>query len=1369
MKLWLFGTYAWQGNVKALFMYMYHNMNEDYEVFWVADNNKQAMEIKQLGYPVIVLGSGIADEMFQRADVYVNENFREDYPDSLDKQTIILNLWHGVGLKHVEFGLGPTSAVGNSIVKKNVKNYELYRNQVQFLTTSKAMEKHFLEDMPLDESQIIRGGYPRNLVYKDSNLSSFYHDVINGKILSNYDRIILFSPTYRFKDVNGSFKMLLPNLKLLEEKLEETNQLFIIKLHPFMMNDPEYIAAKVRANEYPNILFWDPIHDIYEIFDKIEIAVLDYSSIFYDLLEAGVEKFIRYIPDYDEYVEDSEFIADYYTYTDGEISNSFENLLSKITKEVKTTQKHKELLEYFFEYDEGWTIEKLVADVEKKETRSLELPELHTFDVFDTLIRRRNVEPVSVFYKIRDLIKESPFAKEMDYYLVENYPLVRQQVESDLRDSFRKTTFERGTEKLEVTLTQILERLQNNFNLSNECFRFLYETEVKYEIDSVEPIQSRISQLIDLVDQGHTVYLLSDMYLEENVVKEMLRKADHRLAEIPLYLSSKIGYQKTTSDLYTHVFFDRTYKFKSWTHYGDNNNADGVVPRKFGIRTFNHDMDSFTNFEKNFINKSIDQFKTEGYKVATMLQRYRWKMLNEKDMSFNEKQYFAYGYIGTVLVPYVDWALRDARSRGYKTLYFISRDGYYLKQIADELIANNNWDIKTKYIYGSRKLWRVPSFIKYVDEESFSPFGLFSNMDSFEDLVKLSQLSEEELLDILPELVVYKESPSLKGAAAVNIRQLFKNSERYKKRLLEIASERRKIVTQYLKQEINFEEKFAFVEFWGRGYTQDTHTRLMHYAADKVVDNPYYYIRNFTPDYGSSIRHRFTTKNANYSYFETIFATTPYKSISEYMYQDKDIVPVIENVSNSFHDTITAGIRDFSRDYACQDFHNFEAVNRQIVEISTDYQFNNPTDKYIADVFSNYEDNVGMYGKPTPFAPEFTASNLTEAKKKGSPKNVERYLRTFSRNLRMSAAKSNPVIRNSISKLMGVNFREKTKEMPINPLSNYIRLNEFPSEVLILKEQTTYHNIDWAPHTKTQTILPAFSTIEVLGLDWTKTGVPRLRTKYGYITASKDWVKPLTKQYEDFHLVFVKKDQPLMDTPILSKKRQIKRKLKGGKIYISHIIKNPRNSEIILYIDGAYALFNKNFMIPITSDKIEISQYIGNKIMFLENVSSYKYNSTMNYLEVDSDIRKGDILDITGIDFSDNQYYLISNTKYILFNEQLNLRIVTNNIAEYYTSFIYGDRILTKSEVKVYKEPSSEGIFGYTDTLQPDTTKEIMDMVWDNEGRVWFKISSGFILAKKTYFSIISEEVFEISDGLEPEILDFMTTIYTNNQEIGYE
>ena len=40
---------------------------------------------------------------------------------------------------------------------------------------------------------------------------------------------------------------------------------------------------------HPNILFWDNDKDIYEIFDQIDMGIIDYSSIYYDMLASGVK------------------------------------------------------------------------------------------------------------------------------------------------------------------------------------------------------------------------------------------------------------------------------------------------------------------------------------------------------------------------------------------------------------------------------------------------------------------------------------------------------------------------------------------------------------------------------------------------------------------------------------------------------------------------------------------------------------------------------------------------------------------------------------------------------------------------------------------------------------------------------------------------------------------------------------------------------------------------------------------------------------------------------------------------------------------------------------------------------------------------
>ena len=67
---------------------------------------------------------------------------------------------------------------------------------------------------------------------------------------------------------------------------------------------------------------------------------------------------------------------------------------------------------------------------------------------------------------------------------------------------------------------------------------------------------------------------------------------------------------------------------------------------------------------------------------------------------------------------YVDYIIAQALERNLKTLYFVARDGYILKLIADRIISKKGLGLKTKYIYGSRLAWKLPTednFDVYLD------------------------------------------------------------------------------------------------------------------------------------------------------------------------------------------------------------------------------------------------------------------------------------------------------------------------------------------------------------------------------------------------------------------------------------------------------------------------------------------------------------------------------------------------------------------------------------------------------------------------------------------------------------------------------
>lgn len=1097
-KIWLFGSYNWQGNVKALFLYMDKFNKDTHELWWIADDEEGAAIVRNFGYKATVYNSVMAQELFQKANVYVTENVRVKYPVNLSGETIILNLWHGVGIKHVELGLGMGSKLTQNIIGKYVQHYQLLKNQMKFLVTSEMMEKHFKKEIPLDDSQIIKGSYPRNSVYQKYGIRSFDMREAYNVELADYQQVLLYAPTWRNVG-NGLLRRLLPNLAKLNHVLHERNTLFILKMHPHDVQDPIYQEALNKKDSYPNILFWKDAFDIYEIFDQIDVGIVDYSSIFYDMLDAGVKKYIRYIPDHEQYLRESELIEDYYAFTLGEICHDFGELLRTLNMEIPDVDGTK-LLAHFFEYNES-SVEELIQYADSAITKKENFPELHTFDIFDTIIRRKGIEPESVFYLVQAELKKAS-SLNFPEYLVECYPTIRHDVEFDTRISYRKTTFERNSDTVEVTLDAILTRLQKNYGLSDEQKNFLFTTETALEIEVTEPRQKMIDEYFSLKRAGHEVFLISDMYLPEHVIRQMIIKVDPRFAEEKLFLSATLGYQKSLGTLYEYVFFNCDYHYRRWVHHGDNKRADGSVPRRYGIVTFNHDMDSYLPYEEELIERAPIAYRNDAFSIAKKMQQYRWRCINEAEMTFNGHMYYNYAYIGSAFVPYVYWSLTHAIKQGYDAVYFISRDGYFLKQIADVLIEKLNLNIKSKFIYASRKVWRVPSFINEIDPASFTPFGMFSNMSNFGEMVSASQLNEQELLEILPELENYRNEPTLKGDIAIEIRKIFEHSQAYKERLLKIAAERRPIVLDYIKQEIDFDEKFAFVEFWGRGYTQDTFTRLLHECFNGEFLNPFYYVRNFTDDIGASVRHRFTTLPYDFSYYEPIFAQTPYKSIAKYQREENgSISPVIIPQKNDFHEAISQGLEDFATDFSDLIKTAEKGFYRYLAEFAYTYQYQTPLDSVIVENLSEIKDNVGMYGEPVEFAPEFTEEVIKEV-------GIEN-LRSYTRSMGMSMARSSEEIREFINTKLKTDFEGKTLSFPSQNISNYVAIKQFPTTVIVKQNQEIYQNISWSKNSVRNRQLTKGDLITAIGYEWTANGTPRLVTSDGYISAHKDYVRAI--------------------------------------------------------------------------------------------------------------------------------------------------------------------------------------------------------------------------------------------------------------------
>ncbi len=207
---------------------------------------------------------------------------------------------------------------------------------------------------------------------------------------------------------------------------------------------------------------------------------------------------------------------------------------------------------------------------------------------------------------------------------------------------------------------------------------------------------------------------------------------------------------------------------------------------------------------------------------------------------------------GPILFPYLRWVIDECKKRNIDTLFFVARDGYILKGITDRLIQCEKLNIKTHYIYGSRKVWRIGYFFSEdFDIGVFLEESYYHKIVNLKKLARLFLMDEESLSNYIPDY--YANNPSGWGIGDVFLIQRYlNNNEHFKDYLREKHKDLRIRVKKYIEQELRDcdLEKTAFVDSIGTGYTQygmyllsgqKTHIQSFYYCQDsKYLNEPYY-------------------------------------------------------------------------------------------------------------------------------------------------------------------------------------------------------------------------------------------------------------------------------------------------------------------------------------------------------------------------------------------------------------------------------------------------------------------------------------------------------------------------------------------------
>lgn len=433
--------------------------------------------------------------------------------------------------------------------------------------------------------------------------------------------------------------------------------------------------------------------------------------------------------------------------------------------------------------------------------------EVFTFDVFDTIITRRTATPQGIFSIVESKLMVCSDFFDIDIRVRENFCLLRIVAEKVAASNHLAKT----------NIDHIYEELSSQSNITSAQAMRVKGLELQVEYDNSLPILQNIEIVRQALKDENYVAFVSDMYLPSEFIIKLICKHVPEFSNIRCFVSNEYGEWKASGNLFRCVekYLGINKDILPWVHIGDNADSDVVGAEKFGIK---HKLFPFTVlhlFEKNLLNSYSDDADLQTCIGAARNARLVNGVCSGK---FNNEYVYGCSYAAPVLFNYINYILSKCKEKSIKRLYFISRDGYILKFIADYIIDKLKLDIKTKYIYLSRKAI-IPA--AFTQELSISRHILNLN-----GLSQYFNIAVDSLKSYAPQLKIetlFKESDYLQLNCNVEL----------KKVLFESQNTNRNIVKDYLMQEVDVSDnKFAFIDLCGTGETLSAVRRLIASKCD---------------------------------------------------------------------------------------------------------------------------------------------------------------------------------------------------------------------------------------------------------------------------------------------------------------------------------------------------------------------------------------------------------------------------------------------------------------------------------------------------------------------------------------------------------
>lgn len=346
------------------------------------------------------------------------------------------------------------------------------------------------------------------------------------------------------------------------------------------------------------------------------------------------------------------------------------------------------------------------------------------FDIFDTILSRK-VQPEYV-----KKIWANNIVKTFDLKMTcEELYLIRNKTELSEGEKNLKL----GKDN-EFIYKEMIEKLYTELNNSEIQFDYFYkiceETEIEIESNVLYCNDDILNLIKKLNKKNKKIYCVSDMYLSKKMIIKIFKKLNIIDYFTDFFVSCDYLVNKKTGKLYQKVIEKINAKPESCFMIGDNEIGDYKIPKSMGITSYLLNRKDKYNFYNNFI---IDNNED------TIIKKYI-ELTKTKTNNFEHCIFSLYNFIEKIYYKLI--------KENKNEVFFLSREGEYLKQLFDYYVENTyNKKIQSYYLYVSRKSTYLPSLKKITQER----FDILLNQYSYittNEFLKSLNFNEKEIAEI---------------------------------------------------------------------------------------------------------------------------------------------------------------------------------------------------------------------------------------------------------------------------------------------------------------------------------------------------------------------------------------------------------------------------------------------------------------------------------------------------------------------------------------------------------------------------------------------------------------------------------------------